>query len=48
MFDYNFSVDYGKFGTGYDKGITLNSTNRVLTLEALDKFQFFDFLYSLK
>ncbi|EGR28742.1 phospholipase d1, putative [Ichthyophthirius multifiliis] len=48
MFDYDFSVEYGKFSTGYNRGISINSSNRRLLLEACDLFSFFDFLFALK
>lgn len=38
MFDYDFSVDYGILDTGNEKGITLNSSNRKLTLNAPSLF----------
>lgn len=48
MFDYNFSMKYGKSETGYKRGIKLEFATRHLLLVAPDYFTFTEFLTGLK
>lgn len=42
LFDHHFSFEYGKAKTEREFGINLKYSNRVLFLEAMDEFGFFD------
>lgn len=47
LFDHHFQLKYGKAETGLARGLNLIYSNRILCVEALDTFGFFDLLAAL-
>ncbi|KAL4469400.1 hypothetical protein ABPG74_004653 [Tetrahymena malaccensis] len=48
LFDQNFNMEYGKFQTGKEQGIVINTSTRKVRLECYSQFHFYDVLAACK